>query len=171
VVLRTPKVDVAVHLLREALEPGRPYHLVTTPDLKDPASRVVETGQPKISRIYEIDLARFEYAINVMVVSEQGVEGRPRFVIRSRDLTVAEASVTWISPQFAAVHAHAAPAARERGLGKAVLTACTQWVVRSGRHPLTIVEVGDDYATGLAESVGYVDTGARELASDVTCCR
>ena len=171
VVLRTAKADVAVHLLKETLEPGRPYYLVTTPDLKDPASQVVEMPEPEVSRIYEIVLARFEYAINVMVVSEEGLEGRPRFVVRSRDLVVAEASVAWISPQFAAVHAHATPAARERGLGKSVLTACTQWVMRSGRHPLTIVEIGDDDATDLVESVGYVDTGARELAGDVICCQ
>jgi hypothetical protein len=170
VVLRTPKVNVAVELLREALAPGRPYYLITTPDLREAASRVVEMSDPEISRIYKIDLSRFDYDINVLVVAEEGVEGRPRFLVRSREEVVAEAGVAWLSPHFAAVYVRAIPAARERGLGTAVLSTCTRWVVRSGRHPLAIVQMGEDYATAVAEQVGYVDTGARELAGDVTCC-
>ena len=33
VVLRTPDARVALELLRQALTPGRPYYLITTPDL------------------------------------------------------------------------------------------------------------------------------------------
>jgi GNAT superfamily N-acetyltransferase len=170
VVLRTPNVKVAVDLLRQALEPGRPYYLITTPDLRESVSQVVKMDEPKLSRIYELKLSRFEYQVNVMVVADDGVEGRPRFLVRSGDLVVAEAGVTWLSPQFAGIHAEAAPAARRRGLGESVLAACTRWVVRSGRHPLIIAAMKDDYGTTLAEKVGYVDSGARELASDVVCC-
>jgi predicted GNAT family acetyltransferase len=161
---------VGVELLREALDSGRPYHLITTPDLRQPVLRVVEMPEPRISRIYEIELARFEHQINVLVVAEEGLEGRPRFLVRSGEEIVAEAGVTWMSPQFAAVHADATVPARERGLGEAVLAACTRWVVRSGRHPLVIAATRDEYGTRLAEQVGYVDSGARELASDVVCC-
>jgi len=170
VVLRTPKADVAVKLLREALEPGRPYYLITTLDLKEVASTVVDMPNPEISRVYTIDLSRFEYDVNVMVVAEEGVEGRPRFVVRSREEIVAEAGAAWLSAHFAAVYARATPGARERGLGVSVLSTCTRWVVRSGRHPLMIVDIEDDHTTALAERIGYVDTGARELAGDVTCC-
>lgn len=170
VVLRTPKVDVAIELLREALSPGRPYYLITTPDLREATSHIVDMPDPQVSRIYEIDLSRFHYQPNVLVVAEEGVEERPRFLIRSEGEVVAEASVTWLSPQFAGVHAQAAPAARKRGLGRWVLSTCTRWVVRSGRHPLAIVDVEDDYTTALVEKVGYADTGARELAGDATCC-
>ena len=170
VVLRTPKVDVAVELLREALDPGRPYYLITTPDLKEATSQIVDMPDPEVSRIYEIDLSRFDYQPNVLVVAEEGVEDRPRFLVRSQGEAVAEAGVTWLSPHFAAVYAQATPAARQRGLGKSVLATCTRWVVRSGRHPLAIVDVGDDDITGLVEEVGYVDSGARELAGDVTRC-
>jgi hypothetical protein len=170
VVLRTPRVDVAKTLLQEALEPGRPYYLITTPDLSEAAARVVEMPDPGISRVYEIDLSRFDYDINVMVVAEEGVEGRPRFLVRSREEVAAEAGVTWVSPHFAAVYVRAKPAARQRGLGTSVLSRCTRWVIRSGRHPLAIVSREDGYATRVAEAVGYVDTGARELAGDVTCC-
>ena len=170
VVLRTAKADVGVGLLEEALDRGRPYYLITTPDLRQPVSRVVDMTEPQVSRIYEIDLARFERQVNVLVVAEEGLEGRPRFLVRSGDEIVAEAGVAWMSPQFAAVHAEATPLARDRGLGEAVLAACTRWVVRSGRHPLVIVGTRDEHGTRLAEQVGYVDSGARELASDVVCC-
>jgi hypothetical protein len=170
VVLRTPKVHVAVDLLREALVPGRPYYLITTPDLRDAVSQVVDMAQPQSNRVYEIDLSRFEYTINVLVVAEEGIEKRPRFVVRSQEEIVAEAGVSWLSPHFAAVYAQATPAARERGLGRSVLLTCTRWVVRSGRRPLAITSAADSDAIALAESAGYVDTGARDLAGDVVCC-
>jgi hypothetical protein len=171
VVLRTPKVRVAVDLLRAALAPGRPYYLITTPDLHEAALEVVDMPDPQTDRVYEIDLSRFDYAINVLVVAEEGIEGRPRFVIRSREEVVAEAGVAWLSPHFAAVCAQASPGAQERGLARSVLATCTRWAIRSGRRPLMTVNVEDDGGTALAEAVGYVDTGARELAGDIVCCR
>jgi hypothetical protein len=169
VVLRTPKVRVAVDLLRQALHPGRPYYLITTPDLREAVLGVVDMPEPQINRLYEIDLSRFKYAINVLVVAEEGIEGRPRFVIRSQDEIVAEAGVAWLSPHFAAVYTQATPAAKGRGLGRSVLATGTRWVIRSGRRPLTIVNAEDDPAIALAEAVGYVDTGARELAGAIVC--
>jgi len=171
VVLRTPKVDVAADLLGEALEPGRPYYLITTMDLREAVSGVVVMSEPQTSRVYEIDLSRFEHSVNVLVVAEEGIEGRPRLLVRSQDELVAEAGLGWRSPQFAAVNVQLTEAAQRRGLGRAVLSACTRWVVRAGLHPLVIVDVKDEYMTRLVESVGYVDSGARELAADVTCCR
>ena len=170
VVLRTTKVDVATKLMKRAMERGRPYHLVTTPDLREAVLAVTEMTDPVLSRIYEIDLSRFEYQVNVMVVAEEGVENRPRFLVRAGEEIVAEAGVTWLSPQFAAVHAEATPAAQRRGLGESVLTACTRWVLRSGRRPLIMVGMTDEQTTTLVETAGYVDSGARELAGDVTCC-
>jgi hypothetical protein len=170
VALRTPKVRVAVDLLRDTLVPGRPYHLVTTPDLRDAVSQIVEMPEPQISQVLEMDLARFEYTINVLVVAEEGIEDRPRFVVRAKDEIVAEAGVAWLSPHFAAVYVQAMPAAQERGLGRSVLATCTRWVIRSGRRPLAIVNAKDGPGIALAEAVGYEDTGARQLAGDIVCC-
>lgn len=169
VALRTPRTTVAVELLREALTPGRPYYLITTLDLREAAADVVEMEDPGISRVYEVDLARFEYRVNVLVVAEDGIEERPRFVIRAQEETVAEAGVTWLSPHFAGVTVQATPPAQERGFGESVLGACTRWVIRSGRHPLMMVDMQDDFITSLVEAVGYTDTGARELAGDIVC--
>lgn len=169
VALRTPKAPVAVELLREALTPGRPYYLITTVDLREAAAEVVEIPEPEINRVYEIDLSRFEYRVNVLVVAEEGIEDRPRFLIRAQEEIVAEAGVAWLTPHFAGVYVHAAPPAGERGFDRSVLGACTRWVIRSGRHPLAMVDVQDDSTTSLVEAVGYVDSGARELVGDVIC--
>ena len=169
VVLRTPDARVAVGLLRQALVPGRPYYLITTPDLRDAVAEVVDIEQPETNRVYHLDLFRFRPSINVLVVAEQGVGRRPRFIIRSQGEIVAEAGVNWHSPHFAELFVHTAPAARRRGWGRAVLTACTTWVVRSAGQPLYVVNEGNGPSIALAEAVGYVDSGAREFACEGVC--
>jgi RimJ/RimL family protein N-acetyltransferase len=169
VVLRTPNAGVAVELLRQALIVGRPYYLITTPDLRDAVAEVVDIEQPGINRIYRLELRRFQSSINVLVVAERGVGGLPRFVIRSQDEVAAEAGVNWHGPHFAEIFVRTVPAARERGWGRSVLEACTMWVVRSGRQPLYVVDETNHPSIGLAETVGYVDTGAREFAGEGVC--
>lgn len=169
VVLRTPDADAAVDLLRQALVPGRPYYLVTTTDLQEPVTEVVDIEQPEVNHIYRLDLSRFQFSINVMVVAEQGPSGWPRFVIRSQDEVASEAGVNWYSPHFAEVFVRTIPAARRRGWGRAALTACTMWVIRSGSQPLYVASRENGPSIALAEAVGYVDTGAREFAGEGIC--
>jgi GNAT superfamily N-acetyltransferase len=169
VLLRTPSAEAAVELLRQALVPGRPYYLITTPDLREVVAEVVDVERPEINRIYKLDLFRFQPIINVLVVAERSLGGRPRFVIRSRGDIAAEAGVNWHSPHFAGVFVRTVPAAQGRGWGRAVLTACTTWVVRSARQPLYIVSEDNGPSIALADAVGYVDTGAREFAGEGVC--
>lgn len=169
VVLRTPDARVGVELLRQALVPSRPYYLITTPDLQDAVAETVDIERPEISRVYRLDLFRFQPAINVLVVAEQGLGGRPRFVIRSQGKIAAEAGLNWASPHFAEVFVRTAPAAQGRGWGKAVVAACTTWVVRSARQPLYVVNETNGPSLALAKAVGYVDTGAREFGGEGVC--
>ena len=169
VVLRTSDADVAVELLGQALTPGRPYYVIATPDLRDAITEVVAIEQPEINRVYKLELFRFHPTVNVLVVTEQGPKGQPRFIIRSQKEVAAEAGVNWSSPHFAEVFVRTAPDARRRGWGQAVLTACTTWIVRSARQPLYIVHEGNKPAIALAEAVGYVDSGAREFAGEGIC--
>jgi GNAT superfamily N-acetyltransferase len=169
VVLRTPDARAAIELLRQALVPGRPYYLITTTDLQDAVVGVVDIEQPEISRVYRLELFRFQPIINVLVVAEQGLGGLPRFVIRSQGEIAAEAGVNWSSPHFAELFVRTVPAARRRGWGRAVMTACTTWVVRSSRQPVYIVNETNGPSTALAEAIGYVDTGAREFAGEGVC--
>lgn len=166
IVLRTPSAEAAIELLRQALIPGRPYYLITTPDLRDVIVEVMDIERPEINHVYRLDLLRFQPTINVLIVVEQGLGGRPRFVIRSQGGVAAEAGLNWYSPHFAEVFVHTTPAAQGRGWGRAVLTACTTWAIRSARQPLYIVNEGNGPSIALAEVVGYVDTGAREFAGE-----
>jgi RimJ/RimL family protein N-acetyltransferase len=104
-----------------------------------------------------------------LIVAEQGLDGRPRFVIRSQGEVAAEAGLNWASPHFAEVFVHTVPAAQGRGWGKAVVMACTTWVLRSSRQPLYFVTETNERSIALAEAVGYVDTGAREFAGGGVC--
>jgi GNAT superfamily N-acetyltransferase len=169
VALRTLDSDAAADLLRQALVPDRPYYVIAALSLRDGVTRVVDIERPEINRVYKIDLFHFDPLINVLVVTEEGLGGLPRFVIRSRDEIVAKAGMNWASPHFVEVFVHTELAARGRGWGQAVLTACTTWAVRSARQPLYVVDETNEDSIALAESVGYVDTGMREFAGEGIC--
>jgi hypothetical protein len=169
VVLRTPDAHAAVELLRQALAPGRPYYVITTPDLRGAVAEVVDIEQPEINHVYRLDLFRFHSTINVLVVPEQGPGGLPRFVIRSQGEIAAESGASWYSPHFAEMFVRTVPSARERGWGRAVLTTSTSWVIRSGRQPLYIVNEMNESSLALAKVVGYLDTGTREFAGEGVC--
>jgi GNAT superfamily N-acetyltransferase len=169
VALRAKDERVAVEVLRQALAPGRPYYVITTLDLMDEVAEVVDVEQAEISHLYKLELIRFKPVINVLVVTEEGVGGLPRFVIRSRERVAAEAGLNWVSPHFAEVFVRTEPDAQGRGWGRSVLAACTTWVVRSARQPLYVVNEANEPSIALAEAVGYVDTGAREFAGEGVC--
>ena len=169
VVLRTPDARGAVELLRQALTAGRPYYVITTPDLRDVVLGVVQIEQPERNHLYRLDLARFEAPINVLVVAEQGLRGLPRFVIRAQGEVAAEAGINWMSPYFAAVSVQTKLEARGRGWGESVVAACSRWVTRSGRHALYLVNENNAASLALAKAAGYVDTGVREFAGDGVC--
>jgi predicted GNAT family acetyltransferase len=93
-------------------------------------------------------------------------DGTPRCVISSGDLR-SIAGVNWLSPAFAEIYVHTDAAARQRGWGESVVSAVTQAVLESGRTPLYLVEAENDVSRALAEKLGYVDTGARQVYADV----
>lgn len=167
VALRTPNARAAVDLLDQALAPGRPYTLITTPDLRDVVKEVAIIQEPDVNHIYRLDLSRFESAMNVLVVAEQGLGGLPRFVIRSHGRVAAEAGINWTFSHFAEVFVRTEPAAQGRGWGQAVLGACTTWVVRAAKQPLYVVSESNETSLALARKLGYVDTGAREFTATI----
>jgi predicted GNAT family acetyltransferase len=130
---------------------------------------VVDIERPETNHIYQFDLPRLESSVNVLVVTEEGLGGHPRFTIRSQGDLAAEAGINWRSDHFAEIFVHTVPTARRRGWGKAVLMVCTTWVIRSGRQPLYVVSEGNEASLALAKKIGYVDTGAREFAGEGIC--
>jgi predicted GNAT family acetyltransferase len=163
VVLRTSDARAAVDLLHLALDPGRAYYVITTPDLREEVREAMEIQREETNHVFGLNLSRFEPSINVLVVQETGVEGAPRFIIRRRDTMLARSGVNWLSPHFAEIFVQTEPAAQGRGWGKAVVQACTRWVLRSGRQPLYVVNATNGASAALAQSIGYVDTGVCEF--------
>lgn len=168
-VLRAHRIDVAWALLQRGLSPSggtplrRPYYLVTTPDMLGVVEEALEVERVSLNRIYSLDMRRYEPRVNVLVTPAQAANGSPRFVIRSQEAQiVAEAGINWQSPHFAEVYVQTAPEVQGRGWGKAVLDACITWILRSSAIPLYVVAEGNESSARLAESVGFVDSGARE---------
>jgi GNAT superfamily N-acetyltransferase len=167
-VLRARRVRTATALLMRGLLPLRPYYLVASPDMRLAVEEVLEITRTESNLVYELDLRRFSPAINVLVVPAPAPDGSPRFVIRSQGEVAAEAGTNWRSPNFAEIYVQTTPEAQGRGWGKAVVEACVSWVIRSGLQPLYIVSEDNEFSIRLAHSVGFVDTGARELAVEAT---
>ena len=165
VVLRARAPETAAALLRRGLLPGRPYYLLTTPELREPVEAALEVERSDVHRIYRLDLRRYMPIVNVLVTPAQAADGSPRFVIRSAEGEVAaESGFNWRSPHFAEVYVHTDAQARQRGWGRAAANACVTWIVRSGSQPLYRAAEGNVPSIHLATSLGFVDTGARELA-------
>ncbi len=169
VALRAPTAEVAVELLGQALHPGRPYYLVTTPALGPALQAVVRLDREERNRIYRFDPRRYRPEINVLVQPARAADGSSKFVIRSQGQIAAEAGVNWRSPHFAELFVYTHPLARGRGWGKAVVAACATTLIESGVQPLYMVSEGNEASIALAESVGFVDTGAREFAGTGVC--
>ncbi len=163
-VLRARGEGVAAELLKRGLLPRRPYYLVTTPELQAAVAGALEVERSGLNRVYRLDLRRYAPSINVLVVPARAADGSPRFVIHSGGEVAAESGLNWYSPHFAEIYVWTAPQAQRRGWGKAVVDACVAWVLRSGIQPLYIADEENEASIRLAESLGFVDTGARELA-------
>jgi hypothetical protein len=164
VVLRAIDTDTAITLLRQALHPGRPYYIVTTPALAPGVQGVVLVEREELNWVYRFDPRRYRPEINVLVQPARSPDGAPKFIIRSRDRTASEAGVNWRSPQFAELYVRTQSWARGRSWGKAVVVACATTLVTAGVQPLYMVSEGNAESMRLAKSAGFVDTGAREFA-------
>lgn len=168
VVLRARDDDSAVTLLHQALHSGRPYYIVTTPTLSAVVRVVVQLEREEYNRIYRFDPRRYRPEINVLVQPTRAPDGLPKYVIRSRGQIASEAGVNWRSPRFAELFVQTQPWARGRGWGKAVVAACASTLVQAGVQPLYMVSEENEASIRLAESAGFVDTGAHEFAGSGT---
>jgi hypothetical protein len=164
VVLRARDDASAVAVLREALQPGRPYYVVTTPTLSSVVRDMMRLEREEHNRVYLFEPRRYQPEINVLVQPGGAPDSAPRYVIRSQGQIASEAGVNWRSPRFAEIFVRTQPWARGRGWGKAVVAACALTLVQAGVRPLYMVPERNEASIRLAESVGFVHTGAYEFA-------
>ncbi len=76
---------------------------------------------------------------------------------------VASAGLNWQTPHFAEISVNTDPHYRRRGWGRSVVAAMVQHLVSSGRAPLYVVSEQNTVSERLAQSVGFEDTGIREV--------
>lgn len=158
--------ECAADLLYQALTPGRPYLFFARQDQLPLVGGSLRVDNSRILHIYRLDLRFFQPVINVLVQHKTSQDGTPRCVIKSGGLQ-AVAGVNWQSPGFAEIYVYTDADARQRGWGISVVSALTQVVVKSGRIPLYLVDENNDPSRALAEKLGYVDSGGRQVFADV----
>lgn len=98
-----------------------------------------------------------------MVVIGADPEGNPRAEVRRGSHAVAVAGVNWRSPIFAEIYVQTEEEQRERGWGRAAVNALVAELLKLNVTPLYSVTEKNDASLALAERVGFVDTGAREI--------
>ena len=166
VTLRARDRDAVSSLLSKALTPHRPYH-ITVPVTTAPAVRdCMELQESTLLSIYRLEPARFQRIINVLVQQVRGADGTPRFQIESQGKIAAISGTNWRSPTFAEVFVVVDPGSRHRGWGKSVASACTSALLEDRLQPLYFVEQGNRQSVRIAEELGYLDTGLREVAAE-----
>jgi hypothetical protein len=161
VMLRCQTPESAADLLAEALVVGRSYLLFVSQDQVPLVGGSLQISNERTLAIYKLDASRFSPVINVLVVNKTAPDSTPRAEIHSGGLQAA-AGVNWQSPNFAEIYVHTEAEARQRGWGRSVAAAVTDRVLGSGRLPLYLVESNNEASISLAESLNYVDSGARQ---------
>jgi RimJ/RimL family protein N-acetyltransferase len=164
--LLCPDAACVRSLLSEALTPGRSYILFARVNQLPLLRDMVRLDQVRILHILRLDPRRFQPVINVLARHEMAYDGTPRCVIEAGGAQ-AVAGLNWQSPAFAEVFVRTDPPLRGRGLGTSVVAGVTQAVLAGGRTPLYLVEEDNEPSRRIAETLGYVDTGARQVYADV----
>ncbi len=150
-------------LIEESLAPGRPYLLVVPPGYVERLKKHLALSETNLNWIYRLDPARFKSEINVIVTRRTDAEGNPRAEIKRGKQVVASAGVNWRSPIFAEIFVNVAEGERGRGHGRAVVSALAAELLHAEVTPLYAVASANTASRDLAETVGFVDTGAREV--------
>lgn len=165
VTLHCRTAETAADLMADLLTPGRQYLVFANLNQLAHLGGSFQIDVQRFLHITYLDTARFHPKVNVMVVEKQTPDGLPRFEISSGGRQAA-AGLNWVSPGFAEIYVHTEPLARQRGWGRSVVTACAEHILRDGRLPLYLVETGNEVSWHLAQSVGFVDSGARQVYAE-----
>lgn len=169
VTLRLPADNYAAseRLLTQALQPGVPFIMsVLRRDL--PLVKAFCDVQTEDEMAVMVMVrGRFEPVINVLV-NQDDKPGLQRAYIRRDGAIVSTAITNWQTRDYAEIGITTSPLNRRQGWGQSVLAALTQFHTERGRTPLYYVAHTNVASRKLAESVGYVDLGGREVLIEGT---
>jgi ribosomal protein S18 acetylase RimI-like enzyme len=161
---RTP--DLAAELLAETCAAGRPYVLFSNLNQLPMVGGSMQVSNERILSIFVLEPSRFKPAgINVLIQHKAGPDGSPRVEIVSNGQQ-AVAGVNWQSPGFAEIYVHTDPDVRQKGWGMSVTAALIERLLKNGRLPIYLVEPNNEPSVRLARSLGFADTGARQVLAD-----
>lgn len=162
-----PGQQAAVELLRQALDPGRPVILNVPARYLSLIQAVFDIHSEEKLRLYRLKPGDFKPIINVLVTRSDDPNNLPRFSIRSsqggEEEVVASASLNWRSPTYAEIGVNTRPRYRRQGWGRSVVAAMAQYLLEQGLTPLYVVAEENQASIQLAESIGFTDTGTREV--------
>lgn len=125
----------------------------------------LEMTNPIRNRVYRFDPRQFQAEMNAMVVSKPGPDGHPRAEIRAGGHLAASAGINWRSPIFAEMYVHVLPEYQGRGWGASVVNSVVGDLLKARVTPLYNAGEDNGASQALAEHVGFVDTGAREVVA------
>jgi hypothetical protein len=166
VTLRAPSPDIAAYLLAQLLVVGRPYIFFAPLNQLAMVGGSLEVENQRIARIYTLEPARFSPQMNVLIQHKTAHDGTPRCEIKSNGQVVASAGVSWKSPAFAEIYVQALGPARQKGMDQAVLGALAGVLLNQGLRAVYLAENGEDGSRAMVESLGFVDTGSRQVYAD-----
>ena len=169
VVLRGDDSDALRHTLKQALQARRQYLFNAIPSSKPDLEAVADLHGEAVNAIYTLENSAFKPVVNIMVQTSKTPDGQLRAVIKTRDGdNAAEAGTSWISSRYAEMYVKVMEAARNRGLGKSVVSAISTQVLQAGRTPLYIVDPANTASIRLAERLGYRNTNSFEISGALT---
>lgn len=166
--------EATAELIYTALPAGTAV-LLSSPAAYEPIIRTFfNIEKEERLRIFVLDPARFQAVINVLALAAPAPNELPRFVILKPHQdpdgggVVAAAGLNWQSPRFAEISVNTRPNYRRRGLGRSVVSALAQHVLQDGRLPLYAAAESNAASAELAQQLGFIDSGARELMIEAT---
>ncbi len=165
VTLRVRGVDAIPYLIQDGLTAGRPYLLVVPEHLVERLENYAILSEPIRNMILRLEPGQFKPKMNVLVTYHTAPDGSPRTEIRVGEKIGAMAGVNWRSPIFAEIYVQVQPYHRGRGWGQAVVSGLIAELLKMGVTPLYHVDETNTSSRELANRLGFVDTGAREIVS------
>jgi ribosomal protein S18 acetylase RimI-like enzyme len=169
VVLRGDDSEALREVLKEALQTRRQYLFNALPSSKPDLEAVADLHDEAPHAIYTLDNNDFKPVVNILVQTSKTPDGQLRAAIKTRDgANAAEAGTSWMSSRYAEMYVKVLEAARNRGLGKSVVSAVSAQVLGAGRTPLYIVDPANTASIRLAERLGYRNTGSLEISGALT---
>ncbi len=165
VTLRLPEKDLAASadILYQALPVNMPVMVRAPAAYRSLLQALMDVTVEEEYHLYRLNRALFHPILNVLVTTDVGPHGWPRYTIRQDSGVGASAAINWQTPRFAEIGVYTDPNSRRAGWGRSVTAALCQALLESGRIPLYATPPHNEAAIQLAESVGFVDTAHRDI--------